>query len=134
MRRCLLSCNVGQSPGGNEITMSSEVKHGEIYRVDWSLGMGSEQSGVRPALIIQNDVGNKHSPTTIVAAITTAPSKAYPFMVRITASESGLPKDCKINLSAILTIDKSCLGDKCGELSQMKMTEVNEAIKTSLAL
>ena len=114
--------------------MSRELKRGEIYWVDWSPGRGSEQSGLRPALIIQNDVGNKFSPTTIIATITTAPLKAYPFMVRIIASESGLPKDSLINLATILTIDKERLGDKCGELSQAKMAEVDEAIKTSLAL
>ena len=91
-------------------------------------------SGLRPALIIQNDVGNKFSPNTIVAAITTAPVKPYPVMVRITASESGLPRDSMIDLATILTIDQTRLRDKCGELSQMKMAEVDEAIKTSLAL
>ena len=114
--------------------MSREVKRGEIYWVDWSPGRGSEQSGLRPALIIQNDIGNKFSPTTIIAAITTVPEKPYPFMVGITASESGLPRDSMINLAAILTIDQTRLGDKCGELSQTKMAEVDEAIKTSLAL
>ncbi len=114
--------------------MSREIKRGEIYRVDWSQGRGSEQSGVRPALIIQNDIGNRHSPTTIVAACSTAEVKPYPFIVPVTRQESGLPKDGKINLSAILTIDKSCLGDKCGELSKEKMAEIDEAIKRSLAL
>lgn len=114
--------------------MPREIKRGEIYRVDWSPGRGSEQSGLRPALVIQNDVGNKFSPTTIVAAVTTTPEKPYRFMVRITASESGLPRDSMINLAVILTIDQTRLGDKCGELSQTKMAEVDEAIKTSLAL
>jgi len=114
--------------------MSREVKRGEIYWVNWSPGRGSEQSGVRPALIIQNDVGNRHSPTTIVAALTTALEKQYPFLVRVTASESGLKLDGTINLSSILTIDQTHLGDKCGELHKTKMAEVNEAIKISLAL
>jgi len=114
--------------------MPREIKRGEIYRVDWSPGRGSEQSGLRPALVIQNDVGNKFSPNTIVAAITTASGKPYPFMVRITASESGLPLDSMIDLAIILTIDQTRLRDKCGELSQTKMAEVDEAIKTSLAL
>ena len=114
--------------------MSRKAKRGEIYWVDWSPGRGSEQSGLRPALIIQNDIGNKHSPTTIVAACSSADVKPYPFIVSVTRQETGLPKDCKINLSAILTIDKSCLGDKCGELSPPKMEEVDEAIKASLAL
>ncbi len=114
--------------------MPSEVKRGDIYWVDWNPGRGSEQSGLRPALVIQNDVGNRLSPTTIIAAITTAPSKVYPFMVRITASESGLPRDSTIDLGTILTIDQTRLGGKCGELSRTKMAEVNEAITTSLAL
>ena len=114
--------------------MPREIKRGEIYWVDWSPGRGSEKSGLRPALVIQNDVGNKFSPTTIVAAVTSAPSKLYPFMVRITASESGLPRDSMIDLGSILTIDQTRLGDKCGELSQTRMAEVDEAIKTSLAL
>jgi mRNA interferase MazF len=110
------------------------IKRGEIYWVDWSPGCGSEQSGLRPALIIQNDIGNEFSPTTIVAACTTATIKPYPFIVPITSQESGLPRDCKINLSAILTIDKSCLGGKCGQLSEEKMDEVNVAIMKSLGL
>ena len=114
--------------------MPGESKRGEIYWVDWSPGRGSEQSGLRPALVIQNDVGNKSSPTTVVAAITTALEKPYPFLVQITASESGLPRDSMINLAAILTIDQTRLRDKCGELSQTKMAEVDKAIKTSLAL
>ncbi|MFQ5987425.1 MAG: type II toxin-antitoxin system PemK/MazF family toxin [Dehalococcoidia bacterium] len=110
------------------------IKRGEIYWVDWSAGRGSEQSGLRPALVIQNDVGNQYSPSTIVAAITTAFTKPYPFVVAITASESGLPEDSSINLSAIMTIDKTRLGDKCGQLSDAKMAEVDRAIKKSLGL
>ena len=114
--------------------MPREVKRGEIYWVDWSPGRGSEQSGLRPALIIQNDTGNRHSPTTIVASISTASEKPYPFLVNFTAKESGLSRDSAVNLSSILTIDQSCLGDKCGELNNTRMTKVNEAIKISLAL
>jgi len=114
--------------------MSAEIKRGEIYWVDWSPSRGSEQSGVRPALIIQNDIGNEFSPTTIVATCTTAVNKPYPFIVPVTTQESGLSKDCAINLSTILTIDKSCLGDKCGELSKQKMAEIDLAIKRSLSL
>ena len=114
--------------------MANEVKRGEIYWVNWNPGRGSEQSGLRPALIIQNDVGNKYSPTTIVAALTIAIEKPFPFLVRIPAEESGLPKDSTANLSAVLTIDKTRLGDKCGELSKPRMMEVDEAIKTSLGL
>ena len=113
--------------------MLRETKRGEIYWMDWTPGRGSEQSGLRPALVIQNDVGNRLSPTTIVASITTASSKAYPFMVGITASESGLPRDSMIDLGIILTIDQTRLRDKCGALSPAKIAEVDEAIKTSLA-
>lgn len=110
------------------------IKRGEIYWVDWSPGRGSEQRGLRPALVIQNDRGNQYSPNTIVAAITTAPAKPYPFIVLITASESGLPKDSSVDLASIMTIDKTRLGDKCGELSLAKMAEVDNAIKKSLGL
>jgi mRNA interferase MazF len=114
--------------------MAGEIKRGEIYWVDWNPGRGSEQSGLRPALIIQNDIGNKYSPTTIVATLTTAIEKAYPFLVKVTVKESGLPKDSMINLAAILTIDKTRLRKKSGELNQGKMSEVDEAIKASLGL
>ena len=114
--------------------MPEDIKRGEIYWVDWNPGRGSEQSGLRPALVIQNDIGNRYSPTTIVAALTTAVEKQYPFLVKITARESGLPKDSTVNLAAIMTIDKTRLTEKCGELSEAKMNEVSEAIKVSLGL
>jgi mRNA interferase MazF len=114
--------------------MVKEIRRGEIYWVNWNPARGSEQSGLRPALVIQNDVGNKYSPTTIVAALTTAIKKTYPFTVKITAQESGLPKDSMVNLAVIMTIDKTRLTNKCGELSEAKMGEVNEAIKASLGV
>ena len=114
--------------------MAEGVKRGEIFWVNWNPDRGSEQSGLRPALIIQNDIGNKFSPTTIVAALTTAVDKPYPFLVRINAGESGLPRDSMVNLSTILTIDKNRLVNKCGELSKIKLSEVDEAIKASLGL
>ncbi len=114
--------------------MPRDVKRGEIYWVDWSPGRGSEQTGVRPALIIQNNTGNRVSPTTIVASMSTAPEKPFPFLVRVTAKESGLRQYGAVNLAQILTIDKTCLGDKCGQLSSQKMLEVDEAIKVSLGI
>jgi len=114
--------------------MPKDIKRGDIYWVDWNPGRGNEQSGMRPALVIQNDIGNKYSPTTIVAALTTATEKQYPFLVKVTAKESGLPKDSTINLAVILTIDKTRLTRKCGALSDDKMSQVNEAIKASLGL
>ena len=114
--------------------MAREIKRGEIYWVNWNPARGSEQSGLRPALVIQNDTGNLYSPTTIVAALTTAINKPYPFTVKVTAKESGLPKDSTVNLAVIMTIDKTRLAEKCGELSEAKMGEVNEAIKVSLGM
>lgn len=114
--------------------MPRELRRGEIYWVDWNPARGSEQSGLRPALVIQNDIGNRYSPTTIVAALTTAAGKPYPFLVRVSAGESGLPKDSTVNLAVILTIDKARLIDKCGELGEEKMAEVDRAIKASLGL
>jgi len=111
-----------------------DIKRGEIYWVDWSEGKGSEQAGERPALIIQNDIGNKVSPTTIIASITTAQNKPYPFLVEFTKEESGLEKGGAVDLAAIMTIDKVRLGDKCGQLIGWKMSEVDEAIKISFAL
>ena len=114
--------------------MPEDIKRCEIYHVNWNPARGSEQSGLRPALVIQNDIGNKFSPTTIVAALTTAIEKSYPFLVKVNSKESGLPKDSTINLSTMMTIDKTRLADKCGELSEAKMSEVNEAIKASLGI
>jgi len=114
--------------------MPEDIKRGEIYWIDWSPGRGSEQSGLRPALVIQNNTGNRYSPTTIVAALTTAIEKPYPFLVKVTTKESGLPKDSTVNLAVIMTINKTRLTDKCGELSEAKMAEVNKAIKASLEL
>ncbi len=112
----------------------SDIKRSEIYWVDCDKGKGSEQAGVRPALIIQNDVGNRASPTTIIASITTAPNKPYPFLVEFTKEESGLEKDGAVDLAAIMTIDKVRLNDKCGQLTSRKMLEVDKAIKISLGL
>jgi len=114
--------------------MPSEIRRGEIYWVDWSPGRGHEQIGIRPALIIQNDIGNKASPTTIVASCSAARKKPYPFIVPVSAAESGLSENSSIDLAHIMTIENTRLCDKCGELSKEKMDEVNEAIKKSLGL
>ena len=114
--------------------MSGSIKRGEIYWVDWGEGKGSEQAGIRPALIIQNDVGNRLSPNTIVASLTSAPNKPYPFLVGFTVEESGLNKDGAIDLASIMTISKKRLGDKCGQLTNQKMLEVDSAIGVSLGL
>ncbi len=110
------------------------VKRGEIYWVDWSNGKGSEQAGIRPALVIQNDIGNEVSPNTIIASLTTAPNKPYPFLVVFTAKESGLDKSGAVDLASIMTVGKTRLGEKCGELNARKMEEVGAALKVSLGL
>ena len=114
--------------------MTREVKRGDIYRVNWDPSRGSEQKGTRPALVIQNNIGNTYSPTTIVAIITTSMNKTYPFTVPVTIKESGLPRNSMVNLAAILTIDKNRLTEKCGALNSNKMAEIDTAIKASLAL
>ena len=111
------------------------IRRGEIWWVDFGTPRGSEQGGQRPALIIQNDTGNTHSTTTIVAAITTTKSKTpYPFHVEILAKESGLPEDSTIKLEQILTISKSRLTKLAGTLSLTKMREVDRALQFSLGL
>ena len=115
--------------------MNMEVKRGELYWVNWGVGEAGEQSGIHPALIIQNDIGNQHSPnTTVIAWMTTAPNKSFPFIVNITATESGMPQDGAIDLAFIATIGKHRLGNKCGTLNGDKMQEVERALKISLGL
>lgn len=109
-------------------------QRGEIFWVNWEKGKGSEQSGTGPSLIIQNDIGNELSPNVIVASITTAPNKSYPFLVHVTSKESGLDRDSEVDLGSIVTISKTRLGDKCGQLSEKKMAEVDEAICVSLGI
>ncbi len=89
---------------------------------------------MRPALVIQNDVGNEYSRTTIVAAVTTGIKGDYPFVVRISASESQLPRDSAVNCAQLLTVDKARLSGKCGELSPKRMEAVDEALRVSLGL
>lgn len=110
------------------------VKRGEIYYVDWSGGRGSEQAGTRPALIIQNDIGNQFSPTTIIAAISTSEGSNYPFQVLIESQESGLPRASIVKCEHIQTIDQSRLGRLVGELRDPKLAEVDVAIHRSLGL
>ncbi len=112
-----------------------EVKRGHIYFADLSPVVGSEQGGVRPVLVIQNDVGNKYSPTVIIAAITSQIEKAkLPTHVEVDAKEYSLEKDSVILLEQIRTIDKQRLQDKVTELDERAMQRVNQAIKISLGL
>lgn len=110
------------------------VQRGEIYYADLSPVVGSEQGGIRPVLILQNNVGNKYSPTIIVAAITTKVGKLkLPTHVDV-ASDRGLEKDSVVLLEQLRTIDKQRIKDKITQLKKDKMAEVDEALKISVGL
>ena len=111
------------------------VKRGELYYADLSPVVGSEQGGIRPVLVVQNDIGNKYSPTIIAAAITSKLNKAkMPTHIELSCREYGLEKDSVVLLEQIRTIDKSRLKEKIGELSPYKMSEVNRAMMISLGV
>ncbi|WP_113802232.1 type II toxin-antitoxin system PemK/MazF family toxin [Garciella nitratireducens] len=111
------------------------IKRGDVFYADLSPVVGSEQGGVRPVLVIQNDVGNKYSPTIIISAITSQINKAkLPTHIEISASEFGLSKDSVILLEQIRTIDKRRLKDKIGHLDDELMEKVNEGLQISLGL
>ncbi len=111
------------------------IKRGDIFYADLSPVVGSEQGGVRPVLIIQNDIGNRYSPTVIVAAITSQINKAkLPTHIEISAEEYGLTKDSVILLEQIRTIDKKRLKEKIGNLTEELMKKVNSSIQVSFGL
>ncbi len=111
------------------------VRRGEIYYADLSPVVGSEQGGVRPVLIVQNDVGNRHSPTVIAAAITSQKDKTrLPTHIKVQAETCGLAKDSIVLLEQIRTIDKKRLKDKMGELDIPSMNKVNTALQISFGL
>jgi len=111
------------------------VKRGDIFYADLSPVVGSEQGGVRPVIIIQNDVGNKYSPTVIVAAITSQINKAkLPTHIEISGEDYGLSKDSVILLEQIRTIDKRRLKEKTGHADGELCSLVGEALKISLDL
>ena len=109
------------------------IKRGEIYFADLSPVVGSEQGGVRPILIVQNDTGNRYSPTIIAAAVTSKLDKAkLPTHIELSAKEFGLTKDSVILLEQIRTLDKRRLKERIGELSDSKMEMVDTALLISL--
>ncbi len=111
------------------------VKRGEIYYADLSPVIGSEQGGIRPVLIVQNDVGNKYSPTVIAAAITSQKYKAkLPTHIELNAESCGLAKNSVVLLEQVRTIDKKRLKEKMGELTPEAMNNVNSAISISFGL
>lgn len=110
-----------------------EIKRGDIYYADLSPVVGSEQGGVRPVLIVQNDIGNKFSPTVIVAAITSQINKAkIPTHIELSANDYNLAKDSVVLLEQIRTIDKRRLQEKITSLDSYKMKAVNRGILISL--
>ena len=112
-----------------------DVKRGEIYYADLSPVIGSEQGGIRPVIIIQNDIGNKYSPTVIVAAITSKLSKAkIPTHIELSSLLYPLQKDSVILLEQIRTIDKKRLKEKICKIEGALLVKINEAITISLGL
>lgn len=111
------------------------VKRGDIYYADLSPVVGSEQGGIRPVLVIQNDIGNKYSPTVIAAAITSQMNKAkMPTHIELAAKDYGLNKDSVILLEQIRTIDKRRLREKIGRIDDGLMASVNNALSISFGL
>lgn len=111
------------------------IKRGDIFYADLSPVIGSEQGGIRPVLIIQNNIGNKFSPTVIVAAITSQHSKAnLPTHISLSAQGCGLAKDSVVLLEQIRTLDKKRLKEKMGSLDSLFMTQVDEALTISFGL
>lgn len=111
------------------------IKRGDIYYADLSPVVGSEQGGIRPVLIVQNDVGNKFSPTVIAAAITSQKDKTkLPTHIQVNADGCGLQKDSIVLLEQVRTIDKRRLREHMGSLDSIDMTRVNQALSVSFGL
>ena len=111
------------------------IKRGDIFYADLSPVIGSEQGGLRPVLIVQNDIGNKYSPTVIAAAITSKIGKTkLPTHIDVPCEDAGLSKDSIILLEQIRTIDKKRLKEKMGHLNANTMSSVNSAIEVSFGL
>ena len=110
-----------------------EIKRGEIYAVDFGAGFGSEQGGTRPSLILQNDIGNRHSPTTIVAAITGRKTKAA-LPTHVTFTAEFMKSESIVLLEQIRTIDKTRLGECIGKIDKDTMGAVDKAIIVSFGI
>ena len=112
-----------------------KIKRGDIFYADLSPVVGSEQGGIRPVIIIQNDIGNRYSPTVIVAAITSQINKAkLPTHVEISSEEYGLNRDSVVLLEQIRTLDKKRLKEKIGHMTEDDMKKVNKSLLISLNL
>ena len=111
------------------------IKRGEIYYADLSPVIGSEQGGIRPVLIVQNDVGNKFSPTVIAAAITSQKFKNnLPTHIKVNAHNCGLSKDSTVLLEQVRTLDKRRLKEKMGNLDKSDMYKIDKALSVSFGL
>ena len=111
------------------------VKRGDIFYADLSPVIGSEQGGIRPVLIVQNDVGNKYSPTVIIAAITSQINKAkLPTHIELSGDEYGLSKDSVILAEQVRTIDKRRLKERIGHLDDALMSQIDLALKISFGI
>ncbi len=118
-----------------EAKMDTNVKRGDIFYADLSPVVGSEQGGTRPVLIVQNDTGNRHSPTVIAAAITSQTGKAkLPTHIDLAGHDVGLTKDSVVLLEQIRTIDKRRLREHMGKLDEELMGRVDSAIAVSFGL
>ncbi len=116
-------------------TAEIAVKRGDIFFADLSPVVGSEQGGMRPVLIIQNDIGNRYSPTTIISAITSRKFKTkLPIHVELSAQDSSLNRDSVILLEQIRTIDKRRLKERIAHLPSPVMSRIDDAIRISLGL
>ena len=112
-----------------------EVHRGEVFYADLSPVVGSEQGGIRPVLIVQNEIGNRHSPTVIAAAITSRLDKArLPTHINIRASDTGLAKDSVVLLEQIRTLDKHRLRERAGQITPEDQKRVDQALDVSLGL
>jgi len=113
--------------------MSEDIKRGDLFYADLSPVVGSEQGGIRPVLIVQNDVGNKYSPTIIAVAVTSQLTKAkLPTHIELKAEDYGLAKDSVALCEQIRTLDKRRLKEKIGRLTKSKIREINNAMLISL--
>ena len=111
------------------------VKKGDLFFADLSPVVGSEQGGVRPVLVVQNDVGNKYSPTIIVAVVTSQTGKAkLPTHVQLEATQGGLSKNSVVLLEQLRTIDKQRLKERIGALSESQIPDVEKALSVSLGI
>lgn len=112
---------------------ADQPRRGEIWLVNFNPARGSEQKGIRPALVIQNDVGNVYGSTTIIAAMT-ATIKEFPVTVVLPGKSAGLEKQSMVNTAQLITVDKARLIKKLGVLGQVRLSQVDEALRVSMGL